>query len=289
MKNLQEGKRSTKAIRAVSLFYRPDNEAAKNWDRKIRRWLQERHPAVSIGDRKPQAVVVLGGDGAILEAVHRSRETGALIVGLNLGTVGFLSSVRAPEAFLPALDRFFRGDCRITERGMLQATAVRGKRTARSVQALNEIAILNPVGMVEIEVRIAGHPFQYIRGSGALVATATGSTAYNLSAHGPIVMPDLRAFILSELLDHNIPTPSVVLKDDQEVSLEIRHFRKRGELTVTASKEQVDVLLLADGEVVMPLAEKDTVIVRRSPFVTRFVEFEDNYFLKSLQEKFSFR
>ncbi len=143
--------------------------------------------------------------------------------------------------------------------------------------------------MVEIEVSIDDHVVQYIRGSGVLVATATGSTAYNLSAHGPIVMPDIKCMVLTELMDHNIPTPSMVIKRDREVELKITDFRKRKIFKMAKTNEDADVVVTADGEKVCPLEVGDIIKVRRAPGLVKFAEFERGYFFKSLHEKFAFR
>ena len=143
--------------------------------------------------------------------------------------------------------------------------------------------------MVELEVTVQGYPIQYVHGTGVLIATATGSTAYNLSAHGPIVMPDIECLIITELLDHNIPTPSVVIKPDQEIVIRVLDFRKQGNLSLAKTNEKIDVVLSADGNHLFPLEPGDKIFIHRSPNLVKFAEFEKNYFFKSLQEKFAFK
>lgn len=274
-------------MKNICIFYRPDNPLAERWASKISKWLENRNLAAQAFSKNAHTVIVLGGDGTILEAARKYPD--ATILGLNLGHVGFLAAVRNPKNFLPALDKFFKGKYWIIKRMMLEAAVIRKGKRVLTAAALNDIAIQNPLGLVELGVEIENHPIQYIQGTGALISTATGSTAYNLSAHGPIIMPNIECMVLTELLDHNIPTPSMVINKDEEISIKIINFRRRELLSIAKTKEPFDVLLAADGEKIFPLENKDIVVVRRSKKLIKFAEMEKNYFFKSLQEKFAFK
>lgn len=276
-------------MKTVSIFHRPDNKEATAWAEKIRLWTSKKHPKVKIVEKNPQAVIVLGGDGTILEAANKYQAGSPIILGLNLGHVGFLAAVRKPENFLPSLQKFFRGKYITVNRMMLEAAIERRGKKIYTARSLNDVSIQNPIGMVDLEVSIEKHSTQYIHGTGILVATATGSTAYNLSAHGPIVMPNIECLVLTELLDHNIPTPSMVIEKDKTIVIKVRSFRKRGLLAVAKTGKAADVLLASDGETIFPLEIGDIIKVRRSKQSVPFAELEKNYFFKSLQEKFAFR
>lgn len=276
-------------IKTISLFHLPDNDRAILWTKKINHWIEKNYPRIKITSQKPQAVIVLGGDGTILEAARKYETQKPIIVGLNLGHVGFLASVREQKNFLKGLTSLFEGNYKTTERLMLSASVVRNGKVVFKTNSLNDVVIQSILGILEMEVGIEQQPIQYIRGTGVLIATATGSTAYNLSAHGPIVMPDIKCFIVTELMDHNIPTPSIVIKRDREIYVKILHFRKRGILSLTKTSKPVDVILASDSGKVFPLEEADIILIRRSPRLVRFAEFEKNYFFKSLQEKFGFK
>ena len=256
-------------------------------------WIRDRHPEVKVVARHPHALIVLGGDGTILEAVRAQEKTSAswrtIIFGLNLGLVGFLASAREPDKFFPALDKLFSGHYTVVERMMLNASVYRGGKKVFTSNSLNEFSIQSILGMVEISVLVDRHPMQFIRGSGVLVATATGSTAYNLSAHGPIVMPDIKCFIVTEIMDHNLPTPSIVVKSTQKVELLVTNFRTRGLFLIKKTKKDVDVVFAGDGENIFPLNARDRVVVSASPQLARFAEVEKNYFFKSLEQKFAFQ
>lgn len=276
-------------IKRVSIYLRNDNKKAVFWARKLTDRLRRRYPKIRLSAARPQGLIVLGGDGTILGAAQKYQKQHPLILGLNLGHVGFLSSARKPQKFLSAVDDFLNGRYRIAKRMMIQGDVLRGGRKIYSVNSLNEISIQNLLGIVEIEADIDGHPVQYIHGTGVLVATSTGSTAYNLSAHGPIVMPDIKCMILTEIMDHNIPTPSIVIKRDREVEFKIRNFRHRGLLKTAKDNKDADVVIIADGESIFPLEAGDIVKVKRSPGLIKFAELERAYFFKSLREKFGFR
>ena len=175
----------------ISFSYRPDNKAALIWEKKISQWLKKKYPEVKILAKNGKVILVLGGDGTILEAARKHQNHGSKILGLNLGHVGFLASVREEKNFLRGLDRFLKGKYQIAQRMMLQANVVRGNKVVFTTNALNDVSVQNLLGMVELELRIDNAPMQNIQGTGALISTATGSTAFNLSAHGPIVMPDI--------------------------------------------------------------------------------------------------
>lgn len=270
------------------LFFYPTNKRAVLWANKIRVFLKNKYKDVLETLEKPEVVIVLGGDGTILEAARKYHETGSIILGLNLGNVGFLASVRNESNFFKFLDIFFQGKYKIIERMMLSAQVERGKKIVFTAEALNEVVVKNPLGLVELQVKIEDHPVKYIRGTGILISTATGSTAYNLSAHGPIVMPDIKCFIVTEILDHSIPSPSVVVKYNNTVKIEVIKYRKTGALSLSKNNKKIDVVLMADGESIFPLEERDKIIIKSSSHLIRFAETEKNYFFKSLQEKFGF-
>ena len=271
------------------IFFHKDNKLANFWVKKISAFIKSKFPAYKLDSKNPEVIIVLGGDGTILEAARKYHESGSMILALNLGHIGFLASVRKEEEFLKSLDKFLKGQYEVTEKMMITAKVKRRGKFIFKSEALNEVVVKSPLGMVELEAKISGHPVKYIQGTGILVSTATGSTAYNLSAHGPIVMPNIKCFIITEVLDHSIPSPSIVVKYNNSVNVKVISFRKRGIISHSKTGEKIDVLLIADGESLFPLEEKDEVVIENSPHMVKFVEFEPNYFFKSLQEKFGFR
>lgn len=277
-------------IKTASIYFRNDSPKSVLWAEKVKVWIEKKYPGIKLVLDKPKAVIVVGGDGTILEASQKFQRPNPVILGLNTGHVGFLASAREEKDFLKSLERFFGGEYRVSKKLMIKAEVIRKGRRIFASNALNEIVIQNPLGMVELDASIDDHVVQHIRGSGVMVATATGSTAYNLSAHGPIVMPDIKCMILTEILDHNLPTPSIVIKRDREVEIKVAGFRRRGLLKVAKSGLPADLLLTVDGaENLFVLEKGDLIKIKRSPGLVKFAELERGYFFKSLQEKFGFR
>jgi NAD+ kinase len=275
-----------KEPKTIQFFLREDNSDAVKWREKLRQLItDQKKKEVS---KNADLLVILGGDGTILEAARRFQDQHSTVLGLNLGTLGFLASIRDAKDFEQGFLAVLKGEYRSHDRMMLQAEVMRDGKSLFKVQAMNEIVVQNVLGMVELKVHIEGHPFQTIRGSGVLISTATGSTAYNLSAHGPVLMPDIKGMVVTELLDHNIPTPSLVIKEDRSIKVRVVSFRERGILTMTETGEPVDVLLLADTETTFPLKEGDEIIIEKSPYLITFAEIEPSYFFKSLSQKFDF-
>lgn len=238
---------------------------------------------------KPHIVVTLGGDGTILEAARLYGKGGAIIVGLNLGHVGFLASARRPREFMKTIDALATRKYAISKRMMATAVVYRKGKPVYQTDSLNEIAIQGLSGVIKLTVSIDKHPLQYIHGSGVMVATPTGSTAYNLSAHGPIVTPDMKCFIITELLDHHIPTPSIVVKRTKTITIHMTEIRAKELLSVTATGEPVDAVMSSDDTNIFPLHEGDRIEIGRSKRLIKFAEFTPDYFYKSLEEKFAFR
>lgn len=274
----------------ISFFYRKGNKTALGWVAKIKKYLNKNYSSVSFDEKNPDVLLVLGGDGTILEAARKFHNSASpVIFGLNIGNVGFLATVRKEAEFLRSIDKFFKGKYNTIERMMLISQVIRKNKVVFTTEALNEIVVKNPLGMVDLKAEIANRQVKQIRGTGILIATATGSTAYNLSAHGPIVMPDIKCFIVTEILDHSLPSPSVVVKYYNTIKIKVTSYRKRGLLSLSKTGEKFDVILIADGESVFPLQEKDGIIIKSSPHLVKFAELEKNYFFKSLEEKFGFK
>jgi NAD+ kinase len=275
------------AFSTVGFYFRPDNTKAADWKKKLTAWLRTHAPSVKVVTERPELLIILGGDGTIIEAVRKHADYDPVFLGMNLGTVGFLASVRESKQFLSALKAVLTGKFTPEKRLLLKIVVKRKGKTILETATLNEAAILNPMGMVGIDISVDGAIIQHVSGSGALVATPTGSTGYNLSAHGPIVDPRLACMIITEILDHNLPTPSIVVPADQTVTLTVTDFRKRGTILVQGGQPAADVVLAAGGWVELALEPKDRVIVSRAPASVRIAQIYPHYFYKSLHEKFS--
>jgi NAD+ kinase len=220
--------------------------------------------AVAEENLAPRAdlLVVLGGDGTLLGV---AREVGALqkpILGINLGGLGFLTEVSTDEA-MTMLARIVAGDYAVDDRIMLQAAVHRegdGSGAVEEFSALNDVVIVKrAVGrMLELNV-VANHiPFCTYRADGLIVATPTGSTAYALSAGGPIVYPSLRVIVLAPICPHTLSNRPVLLPDS--FALEIR-----------VQADDQGAMLTCDGQESAPLGSTDTIVITRGTFAVRLI------------------
>ena len=209
-------------------------------------------------------MICLGGDGTVLHAARAVIPNPVPILGVNMGRLGFLAEVR-PGQLIESLPRVLAGDYRLEERAMLQA-----KMTARGAvfHALNDVVVgrQTVARPIYVEVSVDGSRLAIHRCDALIVATATGSTAYSLSAGGPILHPESKDIVLTPVSPHIAAARPLVLPPDSSI-----------DLMVTADKE---AMVSIDGQVDLPLQSADTITVCRSPHVARFVRFskpEDYY------------
>ena len=167
---------------------------------------------------QPCVMVCYGGDGTLLEGIHRLDGEEIPVTGINSGHLGFLSTA-AKEQTDEIFDRISRGELRTQQRSML---AIEGLESGRTLYALNEVAVqCLGATMVSTGVSIDGRCVAVCDGSGMIIATPTGSTAYSLSAGGPVVEPSCRCMIISPLAPHNLTMRPVVVPDTSVISLDI--------------------------------------------------------------------
>jgi NAD+ kinase len=220
----------------------------------------------------------LGGDGTMLRAVKMLGGAGVPIIGVNVGLLGYLTEVEAPS-MTGALERWAAGSdvggWQIEERMMLDATLRRMMSDHdESWTALNEAVVEKQEAghTVRLLVRIDGAVFTSYAADGLIIATPTGSTAYSLSARGPVVSPKHRALLLTPVSPHMLFDRSLVLDPDEQVEIELLGHRAAA--------------LSIDGQVAASLMEGDTLIVRPSASVARFVRFGERRFHQILKSKF---
>jgi NAD+ kinase len=222
--------------------------------------------------------ISLGGDGTMLRAVKLLGGAAVPIIGVNVGLLGYLTEIE-PAGLTNALARFFdgsgKGEWRVEERMMLDVAVRRaGEQATTHWTALNEGVIEKRESghTVRLLVSISGAPFTSYAADGLIVATPTGSTAYSLSARGPVVSPHHRAMLLTPVSPHMLFDRSLVLDPDETVDVEIIGHRA--------------AILSIDGQPAADLAEGDTVTVVPSEHAARFVRFGGRSFHQILKAKF---
>ena len=217
-------------------------------------------------------VVVLGGDGTLL-SVARNLEKEVPVLGANLGNLGFLTEVRRNELY-PALLRVLKGDYEVEERTLLDVTLRSTDGEKKTYRVLND-AVINKSALariVELMLEVDGKRVANYRSDGLIISTPTGSTAYNLSADGPIVSPTLPVVVLTPICPHTLSQRPIVVPGASTID-------------VTLVTDQEEVYLTLDGQEGTAMKVGDTISVRRSDAVVRLVRVTDRTFYDSLRDK----
>ncbi len=273
----------------IAFYYREGVPGARELGIRLAKLVKSEIPEVQINTEisaKTQLVITLGGDGTILEAVQKSYRFNPVYLGMNMGSVGFLASIKDKKDFRSGLLKVLKQKIPVFERMLLSAKIIRQQKTVFAGVALNELLVQSLLGMVDISVKVNATTLLNTWGTGVMIATPTGSTAYNLSAHGPILEPDLSCMIVTKLLDHNIPTPSIIVKSDDKIELVINNFRKENRLKLNSSGQNIDVMVGYDAQQLVPAEPGDIISITRSESTARFVELEPDQFFKSLSQQF---
>ncbi len=217
-------------------------------------------------------VVAFGGDGTLIRAAHLCSRSGTPILGVYYGRFGFVTQCTADE-IESCVNAFFVGEATVESRMMISADLLRGGQNVATIHALNEIVLQRSANnrMMIFDVSVDGHKLTSYPADGVLVSTPTGSTAYNLSAGGPILDPTSRALVLTALAPHTLTARALVLRHDREIRLWVQ---SRG-----------DALLSADGQSRLHILSGDEVLVRCSPRLTNLVTVERDDFLIKLGQR----
>ena len=231
-------------------------------------------------DDLPNAVdliIVLGGDGTLLSMATRIAQAGRdiPILGVNFGSLGFLTETRIDE-LSTTLESVVNGTAKFDERSMLAAEGCRGREIFDSRIVLNDVVFTKGAlsRMIELSVSVSGSFVTKVRADGLIIASATGSTAYNLAAGGPIVHPQVDALVLTPIAPHTLTNRPVVIPGTS--SVEVRpHIEGRVD----------DIYVTYDGQSGYPLQKGDVIRVRRSDRQLRLVKAPARSYFELLREK----
>ncbi len=214
-----------------------------------------------------EVIVVLGGDGTMLNVSRLVCERGIPILGVNLGGLGFITEVQIEELH-DAMEKVLSGECLYEERLMLTAYIHRHGERIAEYTVLNDVVINKGAlaRIVDLETYINKTYITTFRADGLIVSTPTGSTAYSLSAGGPVLYPTLDSIVLTPICPHTLTNRPTVLPDDALIEIVLK-------------SQSEDVFLTLDGQVGFSLRKEDVVEVKRSPFKTKLlIPFERDYF-----------
>lgn len=217
-------------------------------------------------------VIVLGGDGTLM-AVARQVPRGVPILGVNLGRLGFLTELGREELY-PSLVRVLKGAYEIEERFLFDVELVRANGAVAPFQAFNDAVIAKSAlaHIIELELLIDGRLVAHFRADGLIISTPNGSTAYNLSAGGPIVAPTLPVAVLTPICPHALSLRPIVVPD-------------RGTIEVVLETQQEEVFLTVDGREGSSIGYHDRVRVSRAAEPVKLVRLRDRTFYDSLRRK----
>ena len=218
-------------------------------------------------------ILVLGGDGTVLQAARRLHGRKIPILGINLGTLGYLTEAEI-GSWREAVLLLLSGNYTIEDRMMLEG----GREGEKTDYALNDVVIArtNGVRMFNYEVWVNGAFLNNFSADGIIISTPTGSTAYNLSAGGPIVEPGARLILLTPICPHTLNTRSIVLSPEDEIEVRIGKAKDGVEMEAEASFDGNTSVILKSGE---------KVLIRRSERVTGLVKLSRRSFLETLHRK----
>ncbi|HUF78641.1 MAG TPA: NAD(+)/NADH kinase [Thermoanaerobaculia bacterium] len=273
----------------VAVVAKASSREASRTAHELADWLGRRGMAVALdaaarrGHRPPgveafdpaasyDLVVVLGGDGTMLSVARSLREE-IPILGVNLGHLGFLTEVGRGELY-PNLVKVLAGEYRLEERAQLDIELERSGGGTSSYRALNDAVIAKSAlaRIIELDVSVNGLSVARYRADGLIISTPTGSTAYNLSADGPIIYPLLPVAVLTPICPHTLSQRPVVIPDDERIQVVLETPRE-------------EVYLTLDGQEGATMGYRDRISVARSARSVRLVKVSGRTFFDSLRGK----
>jgi NAD+ kinase len=248
----------------VALFTKPKQPDVAKTAIELKAWFEKKNVRVHFDpgtNVSPEAdlAVVLGGDGTLLAAARSLGERQIPIVAINYGGLGFLTEVTLTEMY-PALERVLDGQFVADHRMMMEVEVHRGVQQLVHYRALND-AVINKGTLsriIDLEACVDGQYVSSFRSDGLIIATPTGSTAYNLSAGGPIIFPTMSAMIITPICSHTLTNRPIVVSGDVKID-------------VTLKSTQDEVHLSVDGQVGLPLQGGDRVRLAKSHVAVQLI------------------
>jgi NAD+ kinase len=218
-------------------------------------------------------LLVLGGDGTMLNAARLAGERSIPILGVNMGGLGFLTEVRL-ENLYPSLERVFANDFVLDERLMLRTHIHRHGETVAQGEVLNDVVISKGTlaRMIELKIAIQGRFVTNLRGDGLILSSPTGSTAYSLSAGGPIIDPAVQSLILTPICPHTLTHRPLIVPGNAKID-------------VTLTSKDDGAMATLDGQVGIAISQGDSVVIQTSDHRTRLIRFPESNYYDVLREK----
>lgn len=225
-------------------------------------------------NQKVDIVLAFGGDGTILSVARQVGASGVPILGVNLGRLGFLAEI-APYEIYDRINELLTDQYQIVERLMLEAH-IGKQQTNDTITCMNDVVIKNAGSsrVIQIEVYINDDYLNTYFSDGLIIASPTGSTAYSLSAMGPIVTPEVKAIIINPICPHSLTARPIVIPDDKQIRI------------VTFS-ETNQIMVCGDGQIFRPVSSGVSIFVKKTDYFVRWVKCQHKSFYETLRTKLS--
>lgn len=277
---------TNRQIRSAGIVVKPGHDEAMATAAELSIWLMERgvsqagkplpagsFPAESTGFFDADLVVVLGGDGTMISTARLVADANVLVLGVNYGSLGYLTDFRIEELF-PALEAIIDGQYDVDRRVMLDAEQWRGDQMIATGRVLNDV-VINKAALariIEIAVNLDNLFVNSFRADGLIVSTPTGSTAYNLSAGGPIIFPSMNAVVLTPICPFTLTNRPIVVPDEAAIELIL-------------DNENEGVVLSLDGQIGHQMLVGDRIVIRKSETTFNLVHPSNRNYFDVLRNK----
>ena len=285
--DMPESPQSSSRQKIVAIISKPDRPELSEALPALEKWFQQHNYVVVVDEesaayfsasnsnivprsemaaRSPGLALVLGGDGTLLSAARAVAKAGTLILGVNLGTLGFMTELPLADLY-PALDAIEKGEYIVDDRSMLSCSLVRGGGIVATHTALNELVVSKSAiaRLNHFELFVDSEFVSSYKADGLIIATPTGSTAYSLGAGGPILEPDVDAFVITPVSPHGLTHRPVVVRDTTQIDIQV----------MTREEE---AYLSLDGQVGMPVRDGDIVRCVKAEYPARLLRFKKTFF-----------
>ena len=276
----------SKKINSVGIVVKPGHAEARETAAELSAWIRSNGltqscetvsageiTAVKMPTMRADLIVVLGGDGTMISTARLIGDHDTLVLGINYGSLGYLTDFRIEEMF-PAVEAIIAGDYEIDRRVMLDAEHWRGDNKLATGRILNDV-VVNKAALariIEIDVKLNELFVNTFRADGLIVATPTGSTAYNLSAGGPIVYPSMNAVVVTPICPFTLTNRPIVVPDSAAIELTLHH-------------ENEGVVLSLDGQTGYPMRARDRVVIKKSQTTFNLVQPTSRNYFDVLRDK----
>jgi NAD+ kinase len=282
---MEIGKAPSARSKVAGIVSKPDNPELASIVSGLLDWFrQHQHQVVVDGGTAPYAagvevlsrdemasrplnfVVVLGGDGTLLSAARSMAKAGIPVLGVNLGSLGFLTEVRLEELY-PTLQGIEDGCCNVETRSMVHCEVLRKDSVVASYDALNDIVVGKGTvsRLNHCDVYIDGAFVSVYKADSLIVSTPTGSTAYSLAAGGPILMPSVNAFVVTPVAAHSLTNRPLVVPETSMIEIVVNTGHDEAYLSI-------------DGQVGMPMYDGDRVACRKSGHQVKLLRIQGTFF-----------